>query len=73
LARHLRIKEIEARKRYIRLTFAEKPRLDPDRVTQLLLEGKVRYRPENILEMEVDHEGPERQVELLKNLLQQLG
>ena len=75
LARPLRIHEIEAKKGRVRLTFGERPPIDPSRVMRLLSENKgaLHYLPENILELRLPGDDPQERLEAVKNLLQGLS
>jgi transcription-repair coupling factor (superfamily II helicase) len=75
-ARALKVREIDARREAIRLTFAPDPPVLPETILGLLRSerGRLRYLPEEALEYRTPPgAGPEARVEAARNLLQRLG
>jgi transcription-repair coupling factor (superfamily II helicase) len=76
-ARALKVREIDARREAIRLTFAPAPPVPPETIVALLKSerGRLRYLPEEALEYRIPAgpgAGPEARVEAARNLLQRL-
>ncbi len=74
-ARTLRVREIDARREAIRLTFAPDPPVLPETILAMLKSerGRLRYLPEEALEYRTPPgAGPEARVEAARNLLQRL-
>ncbi len=74
-ARSLRVREIDARREAIRLTFAPEPPVSPETILTLLRSerGRLRYLPEEALEYRTPPgAGPGARVEAARNLLQRL-
>lgn len=74
-ARALRVREIDARREAIRLSFAADPPVLPETILALLRSerGRLRYLPEEALEYRTPPgAGPEARVEAARNLLQRL-
>jgi transcription-repair coupling factor (superfamily II helicase) len=76
-ARALKVREIDARREAIRLTFAPDPPVLPETILTLLKSerGRLRYLPEEALEYRIPTgagAGPEARVEAARNLLQRL-
>ncbi len=74
-ARALKVREIDARREAIRLTFAPDPPVLPEAILALLRSerGRLRYLPEDALEYRTPPSaGPEARVEAARNLLQRL-
>jgi transcription-repair coupling factor (superfamily II helicase) len=74
-ARALKVREIDARREAIRLSFAPDPPVLPETILALLRSerGRLRYLPEEALEYRTPPgAGPEARVEAARNLLQRL-
>jgi transcription-repair coupling factor (superfamily II helicase) len=71
-ARRLRAQEILARTGAVRVVFGEGSPVDPQKVMRLLSEsgGRLRYVPENALEVRVTRDDPRERIGAVKNLLQ---
>jgi len=74
-ARALRVREIDARREAIRVSFAPDPPVRPETIVALLRSerGRLRYLPGDVLEYRTPPgAGPEARVEAARNLLQRL-
>lgn len=73
-ARDLRIKEIDARREAIRVSFAPDPPVSPQTILALLRaeRGRLKYVPEDTLEYRTDAPTPEARIEAARKLLQRL-
>ncbi len=74
-ARPLRVREIDARREAIRVSFAPDPPVRPETILALLRSerGRLRYLPGDVLEYRIPPgAGPEARVEAARNLLQRL-
>ncbi len=78
-ARALRVREIDARREAIRVSFAPDPPVRPETILALLRSerGRLRYLPGDVLECRIppgagSASGPEARVEAARNLLQRL-
>ncbi|HSB69294.1 MAG TPA: transcription-repair coupling factor [Candidatus Methylomirabilis sp.] len=73
-ARALRIREIDARREAIRVTFAPSPPVSPETILSLLRSerGRLKYLPEDTLEYRTDAPTPEARIEAARKLLQRL-
>ncbi len=73
-ARALRVREIDARREAIRLTFAPEPPILPETILALLRSerGRLTYLPEEALEYRTGGSTPEARVEAARKLLQRL-
>jgi transcription-repair coupling factor (superfamily II helicase) len=74
-ARPLRVREIDARREAIRVSFAPDPPVRPETILALLRSerGRLRYVPGDVLEYRIPPgAGPEARVEAARNLLQRL-
>ena len=74
-ARALRVREIDARREAIRVSFAPDPPVRPETILALLRaeRGRLRYLPGDVLEYRTPPgAGPEARVEAARNLLQRL-
>jgi transcription-repair coupling factor (superfamily II helicase) len=73
-ARTLRVKEIDARRAAIRVTFAPDPPVSPETIVALLRSerGRLRYLPGDVLEYRTSDETPLARLEAAKKLLQSL-
>ena len=74
-ARRLRAQEILATRGAIRVVFGEGSTIDPQKVMRLLseAEGRLRYIPENALEVQMTRDDPRERIAAVKNLLQGLS
>ena len=73
-ARALKVREIDARREAIRLSFAPNPPVLPETILSLLRSerGRLRYLPEEALEYRTGESTPEARVQMARNLLQRL-
>ena len=73
-ARALRVREIDARREAIRVTFAPDPPVLPETILALLRSerGRLKYLPEEALEYRTGESAPEARVQAARNLLQRL-
>jgi transcription-repair coupling factor (superfamily II helicase) len=74
-ARALRVREIDARREAIRVSFAPNPPVAPETILAMLRaeRGRLKYLPGDILEYRTAGTTPEARVEAARNLLQRLG
>jgi transcription-repair coupling factor (superfamily II helicase) len=73
-ARDLKIREIDARREAIRVSFAPDPPVSPETILALLRSerGRLRYLPEDTLEYRTDAPTPEARIGAARKLLQRL-
>ncbi|MFQ5532356.1 MAG: transcription-repair coupling factor [Candidatus Methylomirabilales bacterium] len=74
MARSLRIREIDARHEFVRISFGAAPPIPPERIVGLLQEsaGRIRYLPEDGLELIVDSAHEMERIARVKALLHQM-
>jgi len=74
-ARALRVREIDARREAIRVSFGPNPPVAPETILAMLRaeRGRLKYLPGDILEYRTAGTTPEARVEAARNLLQRLG
>jgi len=73
-ARRLKVREITGGTDKVRISFGDHPTVEPGKVVALLTQekGKVRYVPENSLELRLTSGGKEERLDCIKNYLQRL-